>query len=529
MVSGMNTLVEVISADMNRLTEDLLEDHSVRLYSRGGHFNKSQLIPVYFLLISGCCEERKYNNFLYSLKDDIGKTTRPFAFIDTPLDEPDGSFAQSLSGVDKNCTGAVISGLCTQVNITRDAGRTELAQKALGDMLSTSRTDVFEIGLSLVYKLNLVANSVRTGESEEIPMIMYYGNPLPRDVLFLCYAQRCGFDVICLSPDKSCENAFEMCPFADKLQKEQLPDSKAVMPFPSRLVKEKIATAAYNAERELDTMLYGGDTIFRDRQFDKMDSAVLKTTFDEIRILWDQPAKFRSGFAVRGDRVIVPTIFAKINGVDDGDLKEYWSMVEDLLTPESIYIIKSPSYKRPDLNVSRLYAPYREGNKLKIPQLMRSPLNKYGYLSEPLQNLIMEKMQAAISDGLLELDTPAEAADYIMYAGLNLDKSVIRLLQRYDYTKEIPKFIVADAIEEPFSKLECTQLLLFSYLGFDVLILSPSGYRDIEAYVSDEAFETHTLNQFPYNVSVPRFKIPSAPKVKKQNKGLFKNLFKKGR
>ena len=84
----MNTLVEVISADINRLTEDLLEDHSARLFSRGGHFNKSQLIPVYFLLISGCYEEDTYNNFLYSLRDDIKKTNRPFAFIDTPLEEP---------------------------------------------------------------------------------------------------------------------------------------------------------------------------------------------------------------------------------------------------------------------------------------------------------------------------------------------------------------------------------------------------------------------------------------------------------
>ena len=116
-----------------------------------------------------------------------------------------------------------------------------------------------------------------------------------------------------------------------------------------------------------------------------------------------------------------------------------------------------------------------------------------------------------------------------MYAGLNLDRRVLQLLQKYDYTKDIPKFVVVDAIEEPFSKLECTQLLLFSYLGFDVLILSPSGYRDIEAYVSDDAFETHTMNQFPYNVSVPRFKIPTQPRAKKQNNGLFKNLFKKGR
>ena len=74
----MNTLVEAISADMEHLTENLLENHSSRLFSRGGHFTKDQMIPVYFALIFGCEENAyTYSNFLFSLKDDIKKTTKP--------------------------------------------------------------------------------------------------------------------------------------------------------------------------------------------------------------------------------------------------------------------------------------------------------------------------------------------------------------------------------------------------------------------------------------------------------------------
>ncbi|MBQ5332829.1 MAG: hypothetical protein J6K92_06180 [Oscillospiraceae bacterium] len=526
----MNTLVDVISADMNRLTEDLLENHSARLFSRGGHFTKDQMIPVYFMLIYGCEDnEDAYSNFIFGLKDDIKKTSRPFTFLDTPLDPPNPEERLPFSGIDHTTTGGTISGLCSMIEIRNDPDRTLIAQKALGDMLSLCRTDMFEAGMALVYKLNLIANTMGTGESDEIPIIMYYGNPTADDVFFLCYAQRCGFDIVCISPDKSCLTMFERCPFADKLQKLQLPQSKPVMPFPTKIVKAKISTVAYSAERELDTALYGGDTIFRDRQFEKMDSAVLRTTLDEIFILWDQPAKFRSGFAVRGDRVVVPTIFAKINGVEDGDLKAYWRQVEDMITPFTTYIIKSPSYKRPATSMLSSYSRFLSGTRLDIEGLMRSPLNKYGFLSEPLQMLIFEKMQAAIDDGMLELDSPEESALYIIHVGLNLDRTVLRSLQKYDFTKDIPKFVVVDAIEEPFSKLECVQLLLLSYLGFDVLVLSPSGYRDIEAYVSDDAFETHTLNEFKYNVSVPRFKTPDEAKYQKQKNGLFKKLFRKGR
>lgn len=526
----MNTLVEAISADMEHLTEDLLENHSSRLFSRGGHFTKDQMIPVYFALIFGCEENADtYSNFLFSLKDDIKKTTKPFAFIDSPLDPPDENALLTFSGIDRSATGSVISGLCSMISIKADPVRTLIAQKALGDMLSMSRTEMFDAGAALVYKLNLIANGICVSDSGEIPMIMYYGNPTPEDIFFLCFAQRCGFDVICVSPDKSCLSAFERCPFADKLQKLQLPASRAVMPFPQKMVKAKIATVAYSAERELDTALYGGDTIFRDRQFEKMDSAVLKTTLDEIFILWDQPAKFRSGFAVRGDRVVVPTIFAKINGVDDGDLKSYWRQVEEMITPLTTYIIKSPSYKRPPSSMLSAYSRYISGTSIDTAALMKSPLNKYEFLSEPLQELIFEKMQAAASDRMLETDDPTEAVCYIIHAALNLDRTVLRNLQKYDFTKDIPKFIVADSIEEPFSKLECAQLLLLSYLGFDVLVLSPSGYRDIEAYVSNDAFETHTLNEFKYNVSVPRFKTPDEAKYQKQKNGLFKKLFRKGR
>ena len=126
MISGMNTLVEVISADMNKLSQDLLEGHSVRLYSRGGHFSKDQMIPVYFMLIYGCYDNDTYNNFLYSLRDDIKKTTRPFAFIDTPLDEPSETDKLAFAGIDRSDSNDIISGLCAGISIKGDSGRTML-------------------------------------------------------------------------------------------------------------------------------------------------------------------------------------------------------------------------------------------------------------------------------------------------------------------------------------------------------------------------------------------------------------------
>ncbi|MBR4223266.1 MAG: hypothetical protein IKR73_00490 [Oscillospiraceae bacterium] len=526
----MERIVETIQADMAHLTDTLLEEHSVRLYSRGGHFSKSEMIPVYFLMITGCGDPDAYNNFLFDLKGSYLKSGKPFALIDEPISLPRETL-MLLSSVDTSSPASVISGLCGLVSVNGDTERTVIAQKALGEMLSKADRDMFTIGGMLALKMTFISRAIGVG-GDRIPVILYYGVPSAEDVLFLCFAQRSGFDVLCISPDDAAKDIFDKCPFAAKIQHESLGASHAVMPFPTAPVKAKVSTVAYNAERELDSMLYSGDTMFRAMQFTKISSVVLQTTYDEIDLLWDQEAKYRPGFAVNGDIVTIPVVFAKINGVPGGMAKigAYWEMIEDLITYKSIYIIKAPAYRTPGLSASRQYAPFHRGKQIDIDGLLRSRLNRYGFLQDHLQRMIFEKAQAIIDDGLLIMDSEQETVDYVMHVALNLNERILRLLQQYDFTKEIPKAIVVDTIEDPFSKLECTQLLMLSYLGFDVLIFAPSGYRDIETYVSERAFETHNAGEYTYGLKAPKFKIPTVPRQRrKQQKGLFGGLFKKGR
>ena len=53
----------------------------------------------------------------------------------------------------------------------------------------------------------------------------------------------------------------------------------------------------------------------------------MKTTYDEVSIYWNEPAKFRPSFNSVGDLVTVPTIFVKVNGVNE----TYLSDVKKLL------------------------------------------------------------------------------------------------------------------------------------------------------------------------------------------------------
>ncbi len=522
----MARLVEQINADITHLGQDICQEHSVRLYARGGHFTKRELIPVYFLLLTGTLENPdRYDNFLYELKSDITKSGKPFAFIDLPIAVP-GRFDLDpiFSGVEGDA--AIISGLCGRIEIDNEERRF-IAQTALGEMLTAVPTDKLNVGLSLVERMNFISAAVGT-ITDKIPLIMYYGIPNSEDTLFLCYAARCGFDVLCISPDDTALDMFEKCPFSDKLQKESLGKTAAVRPFPKAPVKAKINTIAYNAQKELDEMLYtGSDTMFRSNQFERMNAAVLATTYDEIDLLWDEEAKYRTGFAVKDDVVTVPVIFAKVEGVPGGDIKAYWELVKRMLTPETYFQVKAVSLKNLYISQSRIYARFHRGKQLLIDELMRSPLNRYNFLPGHLQRLIFEKAQAMINDGMLLMDSEQEVVDFSMYVALNLNREILQLLQSYDFTKTIPKVIIADPIEDPFSKLQCTQTLMLSYLGFDILVFCPTCYRDLETHISEKAFETHTIGEPVFGApirSVPRMKIPTKPRSHKKS-FLFKKLF----
>lgn len=524
----MSRIVETISADPTHLTQSLLEEHSVRLYSRGAHFTKNEMIPVYFLLMCGCgdMDDDTYSNFLYDLKGDILNSHKPFAFIDEEIQVPQQDLAL-LNAVDISSDTSVISGLCSLADVNGDPELTLIAQSALGELLSGIGKDLMSIAGVLPLKMRFISRAIGV-TSKNIPIIMYYGVPTAADTLFLCYASRCGFDVVCLSPDERTLDIFEKCPFAKDLQKEVIGHFKPVFPFPSAPVKARIRTNAYKAERELDDMLYSGDTMFRNMQFKRMTSAVLQTTYDEIKIYWDTEAMYRPGFRVDRDIAKVPVIFSKLCGVPGGKIKEYWAEVEDMLTPDSVYMIKSVAYKNLGMSVARTYRPYFSGKKIDIQGILNSNLNKYGYLAAHIQQLIFEKAQTIIDDGLLLLDDENELVCYVLYVALNLSTVITRLLQQYDFTKAVPKVIVADTIEDPFSKLECTQLLMLSYLGFDIIIYSPSGYRNIETYVSSEALSTFNIGEYVYNQRAPQLRIPNTTRAqRKQN--FLKKLFMKGK
>ncbi|MBQ4166152.1 MAG: hypothetical protein IJD85_07520, partial [Oscillospiraceae bacterium] len=433
--------------------------------------------------------------------------------------------------IPRSSTEAMTDALALLIKLNGDPLRTALAQSTLKQMLNAlfeetgNQTVVMNYGTKLVTWLYRCTQGRKYSvQYEDIPTILYYGDISQAELFFLHFMSRCGFDVIYITPNK---NMLDMA--VDKntdgrMQIFQLPQTKESGKYPDKPVKMSMATVAYNAERELDTMLYNGDAgIFRDFQFPNSQAVTLKTTYEEIGILWKHESKFRTGFEVSGNLVSVPNIFAKISGVRRGDEGDYWNEVRDRLTPETVLRIKEDK-PAPDgeLDLSAYRSFYRN-SQIDIAKLKASPLNRYSYLPDRIQDLIFYKFQEAADSGFLKLSGDELMCSIIHY-GLGFDKNMLKILQRFDFTKQIPKLIYIDVVEATFTLEECIHTVLCNLLGFDILVYTPTGYKNLETFVDSRAFEEHTMDEFLYTMEVPKLKIPSDDK----NSGFFGRLFRKG-
>lgn len=109
-----------------------------------------------------------------------------------------------------------------------------------------------------------------------------------------------------------CPNLNTKCYLTDPLLYEvNYTESLSITHFPEESSEVRIGTAAYHAERDLDTFMYQDTGIYRNKQYGKANVINLQTMYEEIRILWDQELKYRPNFSTVDGVVNIPGHFFK--------------------------------------------------------------------------------------------------------------------------------------------------------------------------------------------------------------------------
>ena len=323
------------------------------------------------------------------------------------------------------------------------------------------------------------------------------------EALFLRLLAKLPVDVLVLLPDLNAPCVLKDPALLDLHKEHSLP----MTDFPVEPSQMRVRTAAYQAEREMDSILYQNTGLYRAKQHQKAEAVTLQTMYEEIGLLWDQELKYRPGFAAEGDTVTVPVLLEKICGIKDGPILPYWLDIKKLVTPETTLVTKLPWQTGLETNPMKPYATQflRQG-RLQREKIKQHKDYPYGILRPEIQDYLLDKLQVLLDEKLIA-GTYQNGTEYtIVSTILGLPKDLLRRIQNFDFTKKNPKLIIISTTEETLSLEDSILVAFLNLVGFDILFFVPTGYQSIEKYFQKPFANEHQLGPYRYDLQVPDFR-----------------------
>lgn len=503
-----------------------LEDIQRNITARG---NDSNLFYNCYCRINGVEDKVTYANDLFRFYENIVNSKRKVIVVDGCIKPPTNEEIASINRKNYNKQDQMLLDIANNIKYTQNVELQRLMNKAFMDiMLEEAKKPEMNLN-KLTNKAVYILCWLRRYQGDlfgswKAPDISCFIHMGPctneNETLFIKFLARLPIDVLILNP-----NLNQKCDLVDSLlYEENYSESLNISKFPRESADVHIGTAAYHAERELDTLMYQDSGIYRNKQYSKAKTINLQTMYEEIKILWDEELKYRPNFSTVDDVVNVPVIYSKISGVKDENVKDYWGSIKDLITEDTFVIDKVPFIEQGTPNPAKAHvATFWKNGKLQRKTIKEDEYYQYGVLRDDVQEHILDKIQMLIDSKLIK-GTFENGTEYTIIATiLNLPKDIVRLIQKFDFTKKNPKVIMINTGENVIS-LEDTIITAFlNLVGFDVIYFVPTGYQSVEKYFNKKVFEEHQIGQYVYDLHVPNFNnIKSNSSQKKWRNKLFK-------
>ena len=321
-----------------------------------------------------------------------------------------------------------------------------------------------------------------------------------KEAWFLKMMSRLPLDLILLRPnlDETCVLA------ADNLMEANFSVSMAVDRFPSG--DARLGTAAYHAERELDTLMYQDTGMYRDRQFARAESIALRTTFEEVLQLWDLELKYRPNYSTLNGAVSIPVIYTRVCGVKNASLEPYWVQIKKLITDQTKVITQLPFLSGREPNpIASSATDFLQRGKLNREKMRSHRYYPFAILREETQTYILDKIQMML-DGKMIKGIGVNGMEYLVISTiLNINKDFQRMIQQFDFTKKNPKLLIVNTKESMASQEDAILFTFLHLIGFDIAIFVPTGYQSIERWLGTDSMDEHQIGEYMYDLSVPDF------------------------
>jgi len=479
-----------------------------------------------FARINGCDNRNTYVNNLYLLYQDLKKANRSIKVINNKITNPSvdeiskikrGNYAnenQLIMDLKKN----INLKSNTFIDVARDAFVDTMIET--GKLMNMDLNKMMNKGIYILcwfqrYIPDLLGN---TDIHSPAPILIYFGNvETDTESLFLNMVAKLPIDVIIFNPEKK----------GDKLTGERLyevhfEETLKVNEYPTDGNNLSMGTMAYNAERDLDTMMYSDTGMYRDMQFSKANIIKLSTTYEEINIYWKQEARFRPNFSTVDDIVNIPVIFAKISGVANSDTNTYFQNIKDLLTDTTLIYKNENIYDR-NCTVAAGVPSFFKNGRLDREGIKHSQIYKYDYLRAETQDYILDKLSELLRRKTIA-GTGQNGTEYkIITIVLDLPKEILRFIQSFDFTKCPPKLIIVNTTETVISLEDSIIVAFLNLIGFDIVFFIPTGYDNVNKYFNNQIMEEHIIGNYLYDIAIPDFNRLRS--VKEKKKSFFSRLF----
>ena len=479
-----------------------------------------------FARINGCDNRNTYVNNLYLLYQDLKKANRSIKVINNKITNPSvdeiskikrGNYAnenQLIMDLKKN----INLKSNTFIDVARDAFVDTMIET--GKLMNMDLNKMMNKGIYILcwfqrYIPDLLGN---TDIHSPVPILIYFGNvETDTESLFLNMVAKLPIDVIIFNPEKK----------GDKLTGERLyevhfEETLKVNEYPTDGNNLSMGTMAYNAERDLDTMMYSDTGMYRDMQFSKANIIKLSTTYEEINIYWKQEARFRPNFSTVDDIVNIPVMFAKISGVANSDTDTYFQNIKDLLTDTTLIYKNENIYDR-NCTVAAGVPSFFKNGRLDREGIKHSQIYKYDYLRAETQDYILDKLSELLRRKTIA-GTGQNGTEYkIITIVLDLPKEILRFIQSFDFTKCPPKLIIVNTTETVISLEDSIIVAFLNLIGFDIVFFIPTGYDNVNKYFNNQIMEEHIIGNYLYDIAIPDFNRLRS--VKEKKKSFFSRLF----
>ena len=510
------------------ITGKVFEDVRKDTLSRG---EKPNFFYNCYCRIMGVEDRLTYQNDLFQLQLELKNRKRHVVIVNNTIDPPTIEEINEIHRKIYQNVNQLIIDLATNIRYSASQELQRIMHKAFVDIIleesKQPNMNMNRLTGKAVYVLcwlkRYQQRLFNNWKPPEVACFFFMGGCRnENEALFCKLLARLPVDVLIFNP-----NLDRKCCLEDKLLYEVNNSiSMTVTKYPEENIDLRVGTAAYQAERDLDTLMYQDTGIYRNQQYLKANTVSLQTMYEEISILWDQELKYRPNFSVIDDTVNMPVIFSKICGVKDGMLSAYWSGIKNLLTPDTTVITNVPKITSTSPNPIKASATeFLKNGRLQKRKIRSHKAYQYGFLREPMQDYLLDKLQMLIEQRIIK-GTFENGTEYtIISTALNLEKEVLRMIQKFDFTKKNPKIIYIITGETGLSLEDTIYTTFLNLIGFDILFFVPTGYQCIERYLSKNIIEEHQIGEYLYDLQIPNFDAISSSTARSSWRDI---IFKRG-